>query len=314
MKKLVTELSEKEVQRLIADYPWLLNLDYEIISELNNKGMEYQLSESKRADLVLKDRKSGRPVIVEFKSIPFYRENIGQILEYRARILKEYTNDDSILKGIFEDKMLVPILLLVVPECSGEARLACNLSGIEIYEYGKVAPELMVPERRKYLDEFASSLEQKDLPFNEERSSYVDGVYDSIQELLSEMDRLSGWKNYRKPPGEYFFNLNHLFINKWIFTDYEISIGIFEDVFKDTTKIIFEYYSLDSNLLADFVSEYQKLNLKPDNINAIDNDTYDGSCWSFSIDKDIFLKDVKKSAEPFILNYLRIMKNLKLMG
>ncbi len=313
MKKLVTELSEKEVQCLIAEYPWLLNLDYEIIPELKNKGMEYQLSESKRADLILKDRKTGRPVIIEFKSVPFYRENIGQILEYRARILKEYSSDSSILKSIFEEKMFAPILLLVVPECSSEARLACNLSGIEIYEYNKTVPEIMIPEKRKSLDEFVQSIEQKEFPFNEERSDYVDSVYGDIQEFLSEKDYLNGWKNYKKPPGEYFFNLNHLFINKWIFTDKEISIGIFEDVFKDTTKITIEYSSTTPSLLEKFVSEYQNLNMRPENNHEIDKETYDGNFWSFSVNKTDFLKDVKKSIEPYVLNYVKVMKNLKLI-
>jgi len=67
---------------LIADYPWLLNLDYEIIPELKNKGMEYQLSESKRADLILKDRKSGRGSCWSFSinKLEFF-ENVKKSIE-----------------------------------------------------------------------------------------------------------------------------------------------------------------------------------------------------------------------------------------
>lgn len=150
MDKSVINLSEKEVQALIADYPWLLNLDYERVPQLKNKGMEYVLSDSKRADLILRDRKTERPVIVEFKAVPFYRENIGQILEYRARVVNEYTNEDSLLKEIFGEKLFAPILILVVPECTTEARLACNMSNIEIYEYNKTVPEIIVPEKGKH--------------------------------------------------------------------------------------------------------------------------------------------------------------------
>lgn len=49
--------------------------------------MEYSLSYNKRADLIIRDRVSGRPIIVEFKAVPFYRESIGQILEYKARVI-----------------------------------------------------------------------------------------------------------------------------------------------------------------------------------------------------------------------------------
>ena len=58
MDKSVMELSEKEVQQFIADYPWLLNFNYERVPQLKNKGMEYILSDSKRADLILRDRNS----------------------------------------------------------------------------------------------------------------------------------------------------------------------------------------------------------------------------------------------------------------
>ena len=37
MKKRVSDLSEREVQKLIADYPWLLNIDYEKIWSLKKR-------------------------------------------------------------------------------------------------------------------------------------------------------------------------------------------------------------------------------------------------------------------------------------
>lgn len=41
MDKDIMDLKESEVQSFIADYPWLLNFDYEKIPSLKNKGMEY---------------------------------------------------------------------------------------------------------------------------------------------------------------------------------------------------------------------------------------------------------------------------------
>lgn len=40
MKNEVLNLTEKQVQEFIADYPWLLNFDYERVPGLKNKGME----------------------------------------------------------------------------------------------------------------------------------------------------------------------------------------------------------------------------------------------------------------------------------
>ncbi|KEH96909.1 hypothetical protein FDC62_08205 [Clostridium botulinum] len=311
----LNSLKEKQVQELIADFPWLLSLDYENVPNLKNKGMEYRLSDSKRADLILKDRKSGRPVIVEFKAVPFYRENIGQILEYRARIISECTKDTSILKEIFEDRIYSPIMILVVPECSPEARLACNLSNIEIYEYDKTISEFIVPEKRETLEEFIKNIDVSDLPFTDERFSYVDEIYNKIRDLLFELDLNDGWKKYRAPSGEYYFSINHLFINKNLFENNQISIGIYENIFsKDRSKkITIEYFCNDKKLLSRFVKAYQSKYNNSLNISKI---TEDDGCFycNIKLDKKEFLQDVAKTLKPIILDYKDIMKNsLKLI-
>ncbi|WP_461207769.1 PDDEXK family nuclease [Clostridium sp. DL1XJH146] len=312
MNKSVLDLSEKEVQCLIADYPWLLNLDYEIIPQLKNKGMEYQLTENKRADLILKDKKSGRPVIVEFKAVPFYRENIGQILEYKARIINEYSSENSILKEIFGEKMFTPILILVVPECTAEARLACNLSSIDIYEYSANVPEIIMPEKREMLDDFISNYSKDDIPFSEERDEFVNGIYNRIYELLCEEDLTNGWKNYKDPAGEYFVVMNHLFINKCIFSNYDVSIGIYENIFSDSSEIIIEYYSANSKILNEFSEKYMELDLKPSNDSKFDSETYNGAYWSFKTNKKDFLENTKQVLKPYISNYIKVMKELDL--
>jgi hypothetical protein len=129
------KITEKQVQELIADFPWLLDLNYRRVTELKNKGMEYIISANQRIDLVLMDAITERPVIVEFKALSFYRENIGQILEYRSRLIAEMSRVDSRLYEVFGNRLSAPVLILVVPEIDSEARLACNLSGIEVYEY-----------------------------------------------------------------------------------------------------------------------------------------------------------------------------------
>lgn len=316
MDEQLLNLSEKKVQCLIADYPWLLNLDYEVVPELRNKGMEYQLTESKRCDLILRDRNSGRPVIIEFKSIPFYRENIGQILEYKARIIQEYTNDNSILKNVFEDKMFVPIMVLVVPSCTSESRLACNLSSIEVYEYNnKSVAEILIPEKQKTLDELINVFKGDNFPFSADRADTVDGVYNQIYELLLDENLAYGWKKYKPASGEYFVNLNHLFINKEIFKDYDVSIGIVENIFSDSNynEMVIEYYSNNIDSLNKFIAEYRRLELTPNNNTNIDEEMHEGVCWGFCVDKEEFLKNTKDTVKPFILNYINVMKSLKMI-
>ncbi len=312
MDRNVMELSEKEVQSFIADYPWLLNFNYERVPELKNKGMEYILSDSKRADLILRDRNSGQPVIVEFKAVPFYRENIGQILEYRARVINEYTSDDSILKEIFEDKLFTPKLVLVVPECTAKARFACNLSNIDIYEYNKTVPEIIVPEKRKTLDEFIEAYKNDDIPLSNARDEYVDSIYEKIREVMEEENVLYGWKNYKPAKAEYLEVLNHLFINKTLFDKGEIIMGVYEEIFSGSNDIKIEYYSDNSETLKNFVKKYKELNLEPINENEIiENEFYSGNWWTFNINKKEFLKNTKEIVRSYIKNYIKVKEALE---
>ena len=100
----------------------------------------------------MKDRITNRPVIVEFKFTPFYRENIGQILEYKARIVSILNNEESDLFKIFGSYVFVPILVLIVKECDDFSRVACNMSGIEVYEFKNFSNTINNPEDLEYPD------------------------------------------------------------------------------------------------------------------------------------------------------------------
>lgn len=311
MNDSVENLSEKDVQVLIADYPWLLNIDYEVVPELKNKGKEYSLSSNKRADLILRDRVSGRPVIVEFKAVPFYRENIGQILEYKARVISESTKEDSILKDVFGYRLLAPITVLVVPSSDAESRLACNLSGIDIYEYEKAVPQILIPEKKVALEELKKNFNGKGIPIDNSRNEKVSRVYNDIRSVLNEENNPDGWTSYRNPTGEYLMSLNQIFVNKWIFPNNKVSIGIYEDIFNDSNldKIAVEYFSDDKEVLMQFINKYRELIMFPENnSDDINNDNYDGYFWSFYVDKKVFFDKTKEIIKPFIRNYNNIIK------
>ena len=312
MDKSVINLSEKEVQVLIADYPWLLNLDYERVPQLKNKGMEYVLSDSKRADLILRDRKTERPVIVEFKAVPFYRENIGQILEYRARVVNEYINEDSLLKEIFGEKLFAPILILVVPECTAEARLACNMSNIEIYEYNKIVPEIIVPEKRRTLDEFIATYKNDDIPLNIDRHEHVENIYEKIREVMEEEDVMYGWKRNTKNKSLYLESLNNVFINKCLFCNENIALGIYEDIFDESSCVKIEYYSDEFEALKKFAEKYRELNLTPINNTEVSNEQgFSGNWWTFKVDKKEFLKNTKEIVRSHVRNYIKVINQIE---
>ncbi|AJQ27548.1 hypothetical protein [Pelosinus fermentans] len=308
MSSSVSSLQEKEVQQLICDFPWLLNLDYEIIPELANKGLEYVLPGGNRIDLLLKDRRTKRPVIVEFKKVPFYRENIGQILEYKTKVLCELQSESSLLSAVFEKKLCIPILILVVPSCSAESRLACNLAGIEIYEYESAMHELVIPEKRRTLEDFISTMAQDVIPFNDERNLRIKEIYNEIKAYLIAENLSYGWSDYKSPPGEYYDCTNQLFINKYLFRDNSISIGIYENIYQSSNSndLVIEFYSNNLDSLKYFREEFIKCDMENMNTNEIFDYGY-SHCWSLHLDKADFIRNIRKSINPYVKNYIRIM-------
>lgn len=244
---------EKEIQNLIADFPWLLNTNYERVNELPKKGKEFIITGKNRIDLILKDKITNRPVFIEFKAVPFYRENIGQLLDYRAKCLLEISNEESLLYQVFGDQIVSPQLILVVPECSIESRIACNLSGIEIYEYEKSKLNITDPNIRTELDRINKELLKTELPLTTDRRNKVSKIYKQIEKILINNKYEYGIKNYKLPKGTYFYPLDSIFINLLLFEDYEISLGLYENIFEEPfNKISIDFYSKNKEQLEKF--------------------------------------------------------------
>jgi hypothetical protein len=305
-------LLEREVQTIIADFPWLLNMDYERVNELSNKGMEVRLSDGKRADLILMEKRTKRPVLVEFKCIPFYRENIGQILEYKARLYSEIAQESSILYEVFGEKLYTPLLVLVVPTCSDEAILACNLSGIDVYCYGGKANEFTNPTFKKRCIDFLESFEKHPLPLDGDRMSEVEDIYKTLHSILKELGIEDGWKSYRKPPGEYYYNINHSFINKCMCEGETISIGLYEDIFSvdNDNKLMLEFFTYYSEDAKNFRDEFIKDLDYPDTIFFEEDGIY---YIQIQLDKGEFLENIEYVMKPLFIKYISIMREIGLM-
>ena len=306
------EISEKRVQGLIADFPWLLNLNYQRVAELKNKGMEYVVGANQRIDLILKDSITGRPVIVEFKAVPFYRENIGQILEYRSRLISELSSEDSPLYEVIGDKLSSPVWILVVSEIDEEARIACNLSGIEVFEFEKPMSEFTKPEKRRTLEEVAESLNTCALPVTEDRADHIERLDQEIKAVLSDLNMGHGLKKFRSSGIVYHFGLENFFINRWLFRglDYKVTIGFYEDIFEgDFDVVVFIYYSEDRASLEDFrekLLKYRKDNKGVPEITVWE----EGPEYElrFNIPKKELLDDPRAILTPMLKEYTVVMK------
>jgi hypothetical protein len=301
------KIDEKEVQKLVADYPWLLNMNYRNVEGLKNKGMEYHFSDGTRADLILVDSITKRPVIVEFKAVPFYRENIGQILEYRSKMVMELNQSESYLYNIFGDLITASVLILVVSECDEYARIACNMQNIEIYEYEKDLAEFIKPGKIVTLDEFADKINKSVLPIDDDRYETVTEIYKEISGIMNDLGCSSYTKPWKRASGEYYYPMQPLFINKYLFEGQNISIGIYEDVIhEEYDHVRFEFFSKDKKALQGFCAKLKKI--KRDEYKDLDEnyDDEDESFCTLRIDKNKFISNVMM-IKSIIEDYMKIM-------
>jgi hypothetical protein len=196
-----------------------------------------------------------RPVLVEFKAVPFYRENIGQLLEYRTQVMLEISKENSLLRAEFGEMLSSPVLCLVVPNCEPSARVACSLSGIDVYEYENSIKELTNPSGLISLRDFDKALTESGFPISADRYLKVDDIYKRIQKVITDFGLIGGWTDYRAPSGEYWYLTNHLFINKWLFRNVEVSFGIYEVIINKERLgyCCIEFFSKNKELLQKFM-------------------------------------------------------------
>lgn len=299
-------MNEKEVQAFIAKNPWLLNINYEAVPGLPRRGQEVRLAGAVRIDLLLKERITNRPVVVEVKAVPFYRENIGQLLEYRARIIGELQVDDSELTRYFGEHIVSPILVLVVPRCDEFSQIACQLSGISIYQYQGAPAKWMLPKAQQSLEAFGRDLARSVLPLNDERNAVLQNIDAQILELLSEFKAEAGFLKYRRSKDVYYWGLDNCFLNKWLFPGEVVSMGIYEDVMhQDFRNVTIEYCSGEQDALLNFQKRIMESGLKA---KVQVNEDHDEWHISFHEPKRVFLESVATTLAPYVKAYLKYFR------
>lgn len=247
---------EADLQYFIADNPWLLNHNYESVPELDGVNLEYQAGDKTRIDLLLRDRVSGCPVIVEFKFGSFNRTNIGQLLEYKARVAITFRKENSVLYKVFKEYVLAPKLALVVKECDDFSRVACNLAAIDVYEYKNISNAFRDPAAVRTIENFTESMKSDPVPLSQDRGTILEHrVYLPIKRVLMEENQENAWQEPRESSGYFFPWFANLFLNRWLFRANPVSMGLSEDIF-GTLGVVIEYYSNDQSLLQRFTDEY----------------------------------------------------------
>jgi len=306
----VEKLDEKSIQEFISEFPWLLNINYESVPELKKKGMEHIISDQKRIDLILRDSITNRPIIIEFKAVKFNRQDVGQILEYRSKVLMELSNPDSKLRDIFGNLIASPILILVVPSCDEYARISCNLNGIEIFEYEKAQKTFLNPSKLLSFKETFSNFAKKNiLPVDTERHVSIKNLNNEIFGVMEDLRYSDYFKKNSKPKGHFFYSLANFFINIGLFNDSIVSIGIYEDIFNNKyNDVCFAFYSGDEEKFDKFISSLKKRNKsKYNSKKEIDKNSNSDFYYPFYFNKKEFLEN-PAIIKDYIKDYVSIME------
>jgi hypothetical protein len=316
-----TANNEKDIQNFIAKYPWLLDLKYENVPELDKNGLEYYIEGNKRTDLILRDNVTKCPVVIEFKYWDLKREDVGQILEYKARIFTSFNDENSELFRIFGNKLYSPKLVLVVRESDDYGRMACSLQNIELFEFGNMEKRIIedIPFIKRVKD-FSDSLKEHSPPITEDRNEYLqNNVYSIIENLFEKHGILEKWKYYRNANLGEWYNYKNIFLNRNILPDESVNMGIYEDILKDKDMCVcIAYYTwLDSS---DEINETKKKLNKLEKLLKTNSNLTEDIKIDITTDEEnkyeywlvqkykyaTFFENVEKIMEFNISNYLKV--------
>jgi hypothetical protein len=303
-----TVKNEKDIQKFIAKYPWLLNINFENIAELEN-GMEYYVEGNKRLDLILRDKIRGFPVIVEFKHHSLNRETIGQILEYKARIAVSFNIENAELFKIFKEKVVSPKLVLVVEASDEYGRLACNLQNIELFEYGNFEKHIINDAPFiKRVEDFSKMLKEISPPINFDRHNYLEEkVYSVINMLFEKYEIEENCQTFTNNRQEWNIELKNTFLNRWFLKDWDVSIGLYEDVlYSGELSVFISYISYEKSILEKL---NKKINVKENLHQSIEiNEGDDGEFYlDINYESSIFYKNIKKILELNFSIYSKVV-------
>lgn len=250
-KRKISSFSEKEIEDILYENYWIINPNL-VIPEIEgsiSKGRQVIIEgqgNTRRIDLLFKDITHGRPLIVELKSCSIKREHIGQLLEYKSWFLNLNEEQKCEFENNFEDKYLIPKLMIIGYEIHPQVQLMANMVGIDVKIFGKEIEKLNID-----LDNLNSRLKTFKKLIDEKkdfiaRYEFVDKFNEDLIEVAEKIN-----KNLKVSESEY----NDNYINEPIFIDQYVE---YEKPFREKGKkkktfdiCGFYEYDLDSDLFFD---------------------------------------------------------------
>ncbi|NQY68385.1 MAG: hypothetical protein HRT72_11780, partial [Flavobacteriales bacterium] len=252
-----------------------------------------------------------RPVVIELKKGKLRREDLAQILEYKALIVSMQDSELTKWKNEFGINYHAPKLMLICSEISDELKLSANLAGVEVKTFKGVEKAVVnfdgIDEIKTKLEEWNDFIKSgnRTLPG---RAEWVEQIIDMLHETFDSMSDLHDLETIDEQPSvdDRFFCVaqSHPFINIPIYYNDVHFMGLIE--YDEEANIPFssEYfyceisflYQMDEELLDDKSSEVLEI-VERNEYSLLESDGY------FSVikikreileDKKIFKKHISQ--------------------
>jgi len=249
-------LKEKDIEDIIYNSPWLMDERFVIPSirgKENQPGRQINIGGirlNRYIDLLFKDTRDNRPVIVELKKCRLERENIAQILEYKALVVSMDDETRMEWEREFGRNYYCPKLILVGTEAAEEVKISANLAGIEIRTLiGEENLEVNFTEINEIndkLSEWNKFLKSGNRTIDD-RGEWVQEIGDLVKDIVDEFkdDRLHTEKLYEVfSKGGWVEGVVFPFINIAISYEDTYLCGIYE-YFDEILKFSHEYMYFD---------------------------------------------------------------------
>ncbi len=186
-------IQEKHIEDIIYNSPWLLDERY-VIPSIRGKlvpGRQVNVGRNKNRyiDLLFKDTRDDRPVIIELKKGELRREDIAQTLEYRALMISADEEVKSEWENEFGRNYYCPKLILIGSSVTDEIKISANIAGIEVRTFeideGKLIDLESLEKIDRKLNEWNNFRKSGNRTL-EDREDWVREIFEYVQEAVEE--------------------------------------------------------------------------------------------------------------------------------
>jgi len=271
-------LTEKQIENIIYQNPWLIDSNYVIPTIKGSEGEDGRqvnigFRKDRYIDILFKDIRDNRPVIVELKRGKLKRIDIAQILEYKSLMISLPDRLLNQWRSEFGNNYFAPKLILIGTESDDEINLSANLTGIEIRKLKGIKETELNFASIKEIDNKLKEWNEFIISGNRiliEKAEWLEIIVKNFEETIEEIedyDLSTINKVPSIPQSKSYFSQEFPFLNLPIKNDENDFLGFYE-YYDKVTPFSNEFIYCDLNFLLNLDYEDDTIELTVNNLTA----------------------------------------------